>query len=138
MASGFDEIMEARKWLSNHFSWYATHWDWNSGYLVLVQVPRKTEDFNVDLDDGDTGLLAFTRNSYSETWDGNVWDMQVCNKESWYNPSFDANELEHMAKLMKALNDCKEPYKKHSELTEEMLQKRTHMERVLKSYGYED
>lgn len=136
MASGFNKVMKAREEL-NVYDWYATHWDWNCGYLVLIGSSGKHKDFELDLDDNEFGVLVFTRDYAGEEWDENFWSMQVCTKDCWKNTSFSAGEMERIAKLLTALSDCKEPYTKSNETSEDMAQKRVHMERVLKSYGYE-
>ena len=107
-------------------------YDWETGILVLNY--GGAEDNLPEVMDYDNVAILVYRRDNEYCWNDNVWDIALIQNEIYVSFGFASIEFESFLNILKALEDNKEPYPDSDHITDEMIEKRVHLQDTIDTY----
>ena len=106
-------------------------YDWETGILVL-NYGGAEDNVPETMDDDTIAILVYTRVCESNfCWDDNKWNLVLIQNELYVSVGYASDEFECFFNILKALEDNKESYPDSDHITDEMLEKRANLRKVM-------
>lgn len=112
-------------------------YDWEAGILVINY--GGVEDYLPETMDYDNiAVLVYTRDvGFKCCWDDNVWDIALIQNKLYVSIGFGSAEFESFLNVLKTLADNKDSYPDSDHITDEMIEKRKNLRKIVEALSKE-